>query len=191
MMKSVVRRSAILFLDSIGRRSGIALILFSLLLTFNSLYGKEKELNYLKNGVSFSLPGDWRTISDETLPAKGYYYAAERIGKKATGLFTLVTINNEENPVKSLLVQQKNMKEEAIYKESGIQFTEIENGRFGSFEAKTVKYESIVKGTKVSGTIFAFNCAEKTFLLFLQTGSDDQKKNSKAFKLIEMTFACR
>ena len=83
------------------------------------------------------------------------------------------------------------MKEEAIYKDSGIGFTEIENGRFGSREAKIVQYESIVKGVKVTGTIYCFNCAEKTYLLFFQSGTVDLKKNSKAFKLVEITFACR
>ena len=191
MIKTGFRTSAMLTFNPKRSEGRIALVFFCLLLSVSSLYGKDKEWNYLKNGVSFSLPGDWITISDEALPAKGYYYAAERTGKNATGLFTLVSINAEENPVKSLLVQQKNMKEEAIYKDSGIGFTEIINGRFGSMEAKTVQYESIVKGVKVSGTIYCFNCAEKTYLLFFQSGTDDQKKNSKAFKLIEITFACR
>jgi hypothetical protein len=191
MINTVIGTSAILPFNPKWNKVRIALVFFCLLLSVSSLYGKDKEWNYLKNGVSFSMPGDWKTISDEALPAKGYYYSAERTGKNATGLFTMVSINDEENPVKSLLVQQKNMKEEAIYKDSGIGFTEIENGRFGSKEAKTVRYESIVKGIKVSGTIYCFNCAEKTYLLFFQSGSDDQKKNSRAFKLVEMTFACR
>ena len=105
--------------------------------------------------------------------------------------YALVTINNEENPIKSLMVQEKNMQDESLYKDSGIQFTAIENNRFGNMDAKSVRYESLVKGIKVSGTIYCFNCAEKTYLLFFQTGTDDIKKNTKAFKLIELTFACR
>ncbi|MEI6274852.1 MAG: hypothetical protein WCP08_02630 [Prolixibacteraceae bacterium] len=187
-----IRVSAISFFGFLRNRKGIALVfLVAFLLSITSLYAKDKEMNYLKNGVSFSLPGDWKTISDESLPDKGFYYSAERSGKNATGLFSLVTIHNEENPVKSLLIQQKNMKDEALYKDSGIEFTEIENNRFGSMEAKSVRYESVVKGIKVSGTIYCFNCAEKTYLLFFQTGIDDLKKNTKAFKLIEITFACR
>ena len=162
-----------------------------LLLSFITLEAKNKEFNYLKNGVSFSLPEDWKTISDESLPDKGHYYSAERNGKNATGLFTLVTIDNEENPVKSLLVQQKNMQEEPLYKDSGIEFTSIVNSAFGSKEAKTVRYETLIKGIKVTGTIYCLNCAEKTYLLFFQTGIKDQKENAKAFRLIEMTFGCR
>ncbi len=170
---------------------GIALISLFLLLAFTDSNGKDKEFNYLKNGVSFSLPGNWRTIADESLPDKGFYYSAENTVKNATGLFTLVTINKMENPVKALLVQQRNMKEEAIYKESGIEFTAIENSRFGSMDATKVGYESVVKGTKVAGTIYCFNCSEKTYLIFLQSGLKDQKNNLKIFKLIELTFACR
>jgi hypothetical protein len=191
MIKPVSKTSTILHFDPARINVGIVLVFITILLSFSSLYGNDKEFNYLKNGVSFSLPEDWKTISDETLPAKGHYYCAERSGKNATGLFSLVTIDNEENPVKSLLVQQRNMKEEAIYKDSGIEFTEIENNHFGSWDARSVKYESVVKGTKVSGTIYCFNCSEKTYLLFFQTGIADQKKNVKAFKLIELTFACR
>lgn len=152
---------------------------------------KQKEFNYLKNGLSFSLPGTWKTISDESLPDKGYYFSAESTGKKASGLFSVVTINNVENPVKALLVQIQNMKESDIYKEAGIEFTAIEDSRFGSMEAKKLMYESIVKGIKVSGTIYCFNCSEKTYMVFFQTGLSDLKNNLKAFELIELTFACR
>ena len=169
----------------------VALVFYLFLLTFVNSYGKEKTYNYLKNGVSFSIPADWKTISDESLPDKGYYYSAESTAKNSTGLFNLVTISKEENPVKTLLVQQNNMKEEGIYQEKGIQFTEIATYRFGSMDAKKVDYESIVKGTKVSGTIYCFNCSEKTYLVFFQTGLKEQKRNAKVFRLIEMTFACR
>jgi hypothetical protein len=96
-----------------------------------------------------------------------------------------------ENPVKALLVQQTNMKEEAIYKESGIEFTKIVEARFGSMDARSVTYEAIAKGTKVTGTIYSFNCSEKTYLLFFQSGIKDQKNNAKVFRMIELTFACR
>lgn len=177
--------------DSYRTKWKAAFVFCMLLPAFSYLYGKDKYYNYLKNGVSFSIPIDWRTISDESLPGKGFYYSAESTGKKTTGLFSLVTINNVENPVKSLLVQQKNMKEEAIYQEAGIEFTEMVNCSFGSVDATKVEYESIVKGTKVSGTIYCFNCSEKTYLIFVQTGLKDQKNNAKVFRMIELTFACR
>lgn len=166
---------------------------FFLVLLFFISHAKErqKEFNYLKNGVSFSLPGTWRTISDEPLPDKGYYYSAESTGKNASGLFTLVTINNMEKPVKALLVQMQNMKESELYKDSGIEFTAIEDSRFGSMEANRMMYEAVVKNTKVTGTIYCFNCSEKTYMVFLQSGMSDRKNNIKAFDLIELTFACR
>jgi len=172
-------------------RLKVVLVFCLLLLTLPQLYGKDKYYNYLKNGVSFSIPSEWKTIADETLPNKGYYYSAESTAKNTTGLFNLVTINNVENPVKSLLVQQRNMKEEAIYQEAGIEFTEMESCSFGSMDATKVRYESIVKGTKVTGTIYCFNCSEKTYLLFFQSGLPDQKQNAKIFRMIELTFACR
>ena len=191
MMVQIPKTSAILLPDAFPLRRGVTLVFLAFLFSFSNSYGKDRELNYLKNGVSFTLPGDWKTISDEALPDKGYYYSAESTGKKATGLFTLVTINNEENPVKALLVQQKNMKDEAIYKDSGIEFTAIENSRFGSLDAKKVTYEAVVKSIKVSGTIYCFNCSEKTYLLFFQSGIDELNNTLKVFRLIEITFACR
>jgi hypothetical protein len=167
------------------------MVLFAFILCLTSGYSKEQEFNYLKNGISFTLPGSWRTISDEVLPGKGYYFSSESSGKNSSGLFSLVTINTMENPVKALLLQQTNMKEEPIYKDNGIEFTEITEGRFGSMSTRTVTYEAVVKGTKVSGTIHCFNCSEKTYLLFFQTGIKDQKINAKVFRMIELTFACR
>jgi hypothetical protein len=169
----------------------ITLVFYFSLLSLSQLYAKDRTINYLKNGVSFSIPADWKTISDETLPDKGYYYAAESTKAGTTGLFNLVTINDEENTIKSLLVQMKNMKDEPIYQESGIEFTAIEESKFGSMDARKVDYESVVKGTKVSGRIYCFNCSEKTYLLFFQTGSKDRKSNAKVFRMIELTFACR
>jgi hypothetical protein len=168
------------------------LLLFSLLL-LPEAKGKEKvkEFNYLRNGVSFSLPSTWKIISDESLPDKGNYISAESTGKKSTGLFTLVTINEEQKPAKALLVHMQNMKESDLYKETGIEFTAIEAATFGSMEGRKLHYESIVKGTKISGTIYCFNCSEKTYLVFMQTGLKDKKSNLKAFNLIEITFACR
>jgi hypothetical protein len=191
MIKAVLKRNAIFSFDPKGSHERIAFLFLVILLSFSNLEAKEKLFNYLKNGVSFSIPIDWKTISDEALPDKGYYYSAESTGKRTTGLFTLVTINKEENPVKSLLIQERNMKDEEIYKDAGIEFTEIANGKFGSMDAKVVEYESVVKGTKVSGTIYCFNCSEKTYLLFFQTGLDDKDKNAKIFRMIELTFACR
>ena len=174
-------------------RKRLAFFCISILLLSmsNPLYSKDKILNYLKNGVSFSIPSDWRTISDESLPDRGYFYSAESTTKNSTGLFSFVMVNNVENPVKSLLVQQTNMKEELIYKESGIEFTEFKKVRFGSMDATTVDYQTILKGIKISGTIYCFNCSEKTYFLFFQSGIKDSKYNSKVFKMIELTFACR
>ena len=107
MIIPLFNTNAILLLTSKRNYCKIAFVVLSVLLLNNSSFGKDQELNYLKNGVSFSLPGNWRTISDEPLPDKGYYYSAECTDKNSNGLFTLVTINNEENPIKALLVQQK------------------------------------------------------------------------------------
>lgn len=175
-----------ILLKKIGR-----IVLFALIFCFNSSFGKDQDYNYLKNGISFTLPGNWKTLSDEVLPGKGYYFCSESSAKNSSGLFSLVTINTMENPVKALLVQQTNMKEEPIYTDSGIEFTEIAEGRFGSMSTRTVTYEAVVKGIKVSGTIHCFNCSEKTYLLFFQTGIKDRKNNSKVFRMIELTFACR
>ena len=168
-------------------------LLFLFRFSLSPIYMQKTEscLIILKTEFLSLYQGIGNTIGDESLPDKGYYYSAESTRKNSTGLFNLVTINTEENPVKTLLIQQKNMKEEVLYKDSGIEFTTIENGRFGSMDAKTVNYESVVKGTKVSGTIYCFNCSEKTYLVFFQTGIKDQKINMKVFRMIELTFACR
>jgi hypothetical protein len=107
---------AVLPLGSILTKGKIALFVCAFLLSLTQLSGKEKQFNYLKNGVSFSIPENWKTISDESLPDKGYYYSAESSDKNTTGLFSLVTINRMENPIKSLIVQQKNMKSEVLYR---------------------------------------------------------------------------
>ncbi|MCE1199548.1 MAG: hypothetical protein LWW85_11315 [Marinilabiliales bacterium] len=170
-----------------------ARVLFACLILLGSLQStaKDPDFNYLKNGVFFSLPADWRIISDEDLPEKGHYFAAENGKQKRTGFFSYVILNTLENPSRALLIQQQNMRSEELYQTSGIEFTVPEKSRFGGSETLAMHYESIVKGIKIQGTIHCFNCTEKTFLIFLQSGLADQKENTKVFKLIESTFGCR
>ena len=80
MTEKLSGSGAILPFDSILTKGKLHFV-FILLLTIPGLYAKEKQFNYLKNGVSFSIPIDWKTISDETLPNKGYYYSAESTKK--------------------------------------------------------------------------------------------------------------
>ncbi|MCX6227760.1 MAG: hypothetical protein NTV75_01015 [Bacteroidia bacterium] len=148
-------------------------------------------MSILRDGISLSIPEGWKVISNDSIGNNAYYFSAEREGKKATGLITITWINKIEDPEKTIRLIQKTMKDANIYRNPGIEFTEIGNENLELFKTKNCHYSAIVKEQKVEGYIFVFNASGKTISLFFQTGLDDKKINFKAFELLKQTFNCR
>jgi hypothetical protein len=167
-----------------------AFVFLITLILFQSAFGRKDDIHYLKNGISFSLSNKWKIVSDEPIPESGHYFSAERAGKNATGLFTLIRMDKEEDPSKIILLQQETLKNTNMYRNPGIEFTAIENSYFAGNECKKVQYVTIVKEQKLEGWIWCFNCSGRTIIVFFQTGIEDKKENLKGFDLIKQTFGC-
>lgn len=168
--------------------------LFTLIIFFTfcqSAISKTKETNYLRDGISFSLPENWKIIANDSIDHNAYYFSAERTGKGATGLITIVWINQIEKPNLTLDGHQKSMKSSNIYRNPGIIFTPIRSDIFAGQKAQSCQYTTIVKDLKLNGTIYCFNAAQKTISIFFQSGIKDLKINFKAFDLVQETFNCR
>ncbi len=168
-----------------------AFVLFYLLIISNFAYCQKGEFHYLKNGISFTLSDKWKIIADEPIPETGHYFSVEKIGKNATGLFTLIWMDKTEDPTKVILAQQESMKNTNLYRNPGIEFTAIQNDSFVGNDCKKVNYATIINGQKIEGSIWCFNCTERTLIVFFQSGLDDRKKNLQDFSLIQQTFGCR
>jgi hypothetical protein len=169
----------------------LILVLLACYCSFAIANVKSKEMSILRDGISLSIPEGWKVISNDSIGNNAYYFSAEREGKKATGLITITWINKIEDPEKTIRLIQKTMKDANIYRNPGIEFTEIGNENLELFKTKNCHYSAIVKEQKVEGYIFVFNASGKTISLFFQTGLDDKKINFKAFELLKQTFNCR
>ena len=183
--------SSSLFKRDFSMREKAAFVFLLFTLAIQTTFGQKNEQHFLKNGISFSYPEKWQIISDESIPDVGNYVSVERTGKSATGLFTLVWMDTEENTGKTILAQMESMKNANLYRNPGIEFTVVENSIFVGSECKEVNYVTIVKDLKIEGTIWCFNCSGKTIIVFYQSGIDDKKNNEEGFGLIKQTFACR
>ncbi len=172
-------------------REKVAVFLFAFIGLFQMAYAQHDQIHYLKEGISFTLPEKWQIIADEPIPETGYYLSAERTGKNSTGLFTLTWLNKEDDPSKVILAQMESMKNANLYRNSGIEFTAIEDSKFVGNDCKTVKYQSIIHEQKIEGTIWCFNCSGRTLIVFFQSGMEDMKINQKGFSEIQQTFGCR
>ena len=157
----------------------------------NIAYPKDKEAPYMRNGVSFSIAEDWKVISNDSIGDNAYYFSAERTGPKATGLITVTWFNKVENPGKTIALHQQSMKSANIYRNPGIEFSDIIPDNFAGLKVESCRYTTVVKEQKLEGIIYCFNSSQKTITIFFQTGLNDQKINEKAFELIRQTFNCR
>lgn len=167
------------------------LIAVILLKICNIAYSKNKEVPYMRNGISFSIAEGWKSIANDSIGDNAYYFSAERTGAKATGLITVTWVNKIENPEKTITTHQQNMKLANIYRNPGIEFTGINSDTFAGQKVVSCRYTTVVKNQKLDGVIYCFNSFEKTITIFFQTGLDDKKINEKAFELIRETFNCR
>lgn len=161
------------------------------LINCNIAYSKNKEVPYMRNGISFSIAEDWKVISNDSIGNNAYYFSAERIAPKATGLISVTWFNKVENPGKTIALHQQSMKSANMYRNPGIEFTDVIPDNFGGLKVESCRYTTVVKEQKLEGVIYCFNSSQKTITVFFQTGLDDQKINEKAFELIRQTFNCR
>ena len=168
----------------------ILIVAISLIIS-NICLSKDKEVPYLRNGISFSIAEGWEVIANDSIGENAYYFSAERIGNKATGLITIDWVNKIENPEKTIFLHQQSMKSANIYRNPGIEFTSVIPDNFAGFKVESCHYTTIVKDQKLEGVVYSFNSAQKTITIFFQTGLNDQKINQKAFELVRQTFNCR
>jgi hypothetical protein len=154
-------------------------------------YSQTSKKIVLDNKVSFSLPYEWKTITDEPIEELGWYFSAENVLEGATGLITITWINSVAETDKTILSMHENMKADNIYKEGGIEFTGLEPTTFAGTDATTSRYITFVKNTRIEGTILCFNCEEKTVTIIFQSGYSDLDKNRKTLELIKSTFVCK
>ena len=152
---------------------------------------KDKDLTYLRDGISFSISGSWKVIANDSIGDKAYYFSAERSGTHSTGLITVTWVNKIEDPLKMIEIHQHSMKSANIYRNPGIEFTSVEDVNFLGHQVKSCRYITLVKDQKLEGIIYCFNSTNKTITIFLQSGLKDHKLNQKAFELLRSTFNCR
>ncbi len=161
------------------------------LITNDFALAKSKEFPYLRDGISFSLSDDWKITSNDSIGNNAWYFSAERIGPKSTGLITITWINKVEDPKETITLHQRTMKSANIYRNPGIEFTLVGEENFAGQKAESCRYSTIVKDQKLEGVIYCLNSSQKTITIFFQSGPDDTKLNQKAFELIQQTFNCR
>jgi len=154
----------------------------------NAASAKGKDFNYLRDGISFSIPEGWKVIANDSIGDDAYYFSAERTGIEATGLITVVWVNKVETPQATIALHQQTMKAANIYRNPGIEFASVLKDTFAGQKVESCRYTTVVKEQKLDGIIYCFNSGQKTISVFLQSGPEDQKLNQKAFDLFKLTF---
>jgi len=165
-------------------------VIVTLLFISNICLSKNKEVPYMRDGVSFSISDGWKIIANDSIGNNAYYFSAERSGAKATGLIIVTWVNKVENPLETITSHQRSMKTAKIYQKFGIEFSMATSDNFAGQKVQSCHYVTFVNEQKLEGTIYCFNSFQKTIAIFLQSGLTDQKLNQKAFALFQQTFNC-
>jgi len=165
----------------------IILLVYFLPLTLTAQSSKKVILDHK---VSFNLPFEWKTIADEPVEDYGWYFSAENSLESATGLITITWINHVAETDKTITAIHENMKADEIYKEGGIEFTGMEPVKLAGIDATSSRYVTFVKNTRIEGTIFCFNCEDKTVTIIFQSGYSDLERNKKTLDLLIETLKC-
>jgi hypothetical protein len=144
----------------------------------------------LDNKISFSLPYEWKTSTDEPIDELGWYFSAENKLEEATGLITITWLNKVSETDKTIIAIHENMKADEIYKEGGIEFTGLEPVKVAGINATSSRYITFVKNTRIEGSIYCFICEEKTVTIIFQSGYSDLEENKKTLELLLKTIIC-
>lgn len=154
-----------------------------------SIESQCQERQFTHDGISFEILPGWRIIAEEKIDDTGYYFSAESTEEASTGMITVTWIDKLIEPDVALENMQTNMKGAGVYDQSGIQFTGFDPTMVSNYHAIHSRYVTLVENKRIEGSMYTFNCDNKTVTFIFQTGTNDQQDNQKAFDFLLKTFA--
>jgi hypothetical protein len=140
-----------------------------------------------KFGISFTCPAGWAVDeSEDDAEDVGYYISVEKKGFGASGLFTVVIINAEEDLAENLEHYQEILDSQALY--ADLKFQPITEDPYGKYQGIHSSYTTNVMTVPHEGHIYVFSDNGKTVCIVEQEATEDKAKNAPGFKTLKETF---
>ena len=159
-----------------------------LLLIIVAACSKPEPTFFNHDGVSFSMPGDWKISEQQPIEEIGYYIAAQKDGFSSSGLFTLTWVKGDLDLAGNIKIYQEEMQNNVVYKSSNLAFTEVKPSKFAGHETLASDFSAKIISVQHRGTIHAFLHNGVTYTVLVQEANDDEDDNKEGFELIEKTF---
>lgn len=147
-----------------------------------------KPTSFNKHGVSFSCPADWAITEEENMGDGSYYISIEKNGFTSSGLYTITWVKDSVDLVEYLNVFKDELKNNIIFKNSNLNFTEPITNNFNSFQTVSSNYTANLISVKHHGIIHTFHCKNRSYAILKQEAAEDSIKNKEGFISIEKSF---
>ena len=149
------------------------------------------ELQFNKQGISFTYPSGWNIVDEEARDDMSYYISCEKSGIDESGIVVLIWYQDSIDLEDFLTVYLEGIYDEVVAESgSDMQKDAIQTIPFGNFVAQSLQFRYELYGLDYEGAIYAFYGCEKTFLIVKQEAIIDRKTNHEGFVRIEETLAC-
>lgn len=162
-----------------------------LLLLVVAACSKPDPKNFNHDGVSFSLPGDWKIAEEQAIQEIGYYVSAQKDGITQSGLFTLTWVKGELDLAQNLKVYQDEMYSNTVYQSANLSFTPVKASKFAGRNTLSTDFSATILSVKHKGTLHCFQEKGTTYTVLIQEANEDADENREGFDTIEKTFAVK
>lgn len=149
---------------------------------------ESKPTEFNKHGVFFSCPANWTITEEEDMGEGSYYISIEKNGITSSGLYTITWVKDSVELVDYLNVFKDELKNNIVFKNSNLSFTNPTEDNFNSFSTVSCKYKANLISVKHHGEIHTFHCKNRTYAILKQEAEEDSLKNKEGFIFIENSF---
>jgi len=166
-------------------------ILFTVLI-FGVLFSckESSEMEFEKDGISFTSPASWKITDQETMSNNaGYFLSVERDGFSSSGLLTLTWVYDSLDLSYWLDLYKEGFMAQFVYKNSDLIFEAPVSDVFNNYNTIAVNYTVSILGVEHEGLIHVFHGYNKTIAIVKQEAIEDKDNNRVGFDIIEQSFS--
>jgi hypothetical protein len=141
---------------------------------------------FKKDGVSFTIPDNWKVSNKQKLEGNGYSITLENKKELSVGvIFTSWFEADMELTSFSDLFKEQFKTQEAM---EGIEFSENRKSKFSGVESLNNDFKVTVNSMPLKGEFICFKKKGKMFFIMLQTTVAEDKSNNSAIKTFSNSF---
>ncbi len=149
---------------------------------------KPEPVKFNHQGVSFTVPGDWKIEDQKQITENAYYLSVQKKGLNSSGLFTLTWVDGDLDLAENIQTYKDEMNGESTYQSSNLQFGPEKPTKFAGHEALSIDFTATILTVKHKGTVHCFHANDKTYSVLIQEAEEDESDNKEGYEMFEKTL---